>query len=67
MERFCSRYEEVKNLSFSEMAAALVDYAPDFFKQGLIEASENRPTGWVLTSRSVNEFISRCPPEASVP
>lgn len=68
MARFCTRHEAVKNLSFSEMAAALIDYAPDFVKAELIIESENRPPGPpTLSSHLINEFISRCPPVADPP
>lgn len=75
LERFCSRYEEVRDLSFSEMAAALVDYAPEYvildgvwvnLKVELVAASKDRQDypgrhGWIY------EFISRCPPEEDLP
>ena len=76
MERFCSRYEEVNNLSFSEMAAALVDYAPGSVMfddevfwdvKGLfVGASEHRPD-FPRGQGRIFDFIAHCPPEAGVP
>jgi hypothetical protein len=61
MARFCARYEEVKDLSWSEMAVALIDYAPD---DGLLRAALNaasvHPSPPNLDG-VIHEFISRCP------
>jgi hypothetical protein len=67
MELFCSRYEEVKDLSFSEMSAALVDYAPDDIRGNLISASEQPLLAFRRGQGTIYEFISRCSPVANVP
>lgn len=61
MERFCSRYEEVKDLSYSEMARALVDYAPDDIKHFLSGASEQPPRGFPSHQFFIDPYLGRCP------
>jgi hypothetical protein len=70
MERFCSQYEEVKDLSYLEMTSALVHYAPDdsHLKADLTVASEHPLRGFpTLGQFVIDAYLSRCPQVADVP
>lgn len=60
MASFCEAYEEVREQSWSEMTASLIDVSPLEIKVQMVRTSEPPGETWAEDREAVEEFIARC-------
>ncbi len=60
MAVFCEKYETVREQSWSEMTAALIDVSPDEIKVAMVRTSEPPGETWAEDLDAVEKFLERC-------
>jgi hypothetical protein len=62
MVAFCEAYESVRNQSWGEMTAALVDASPAEIKDEMLRTSQPPGESWAEDRDAVEAFLDRCDP-----
>lgn len=60
MAAFCEAYEEVREQSWSEMTASLIDVSPAEIRVQMVRTSEPPGETWAEDREAVEAFIARC-------
>jgi hypothetical protein len=60
MEAFCEAYESVRNQSWGELTAALIEVSPAEIQDEMIRTSEPPGESWEEDRVAVEAFLDRC-------